>query len=102
MTSKIVLKIDQKSMKNRPKMGPKINLFSDCLGDGCRLRFGADLGSILGPMLGRFSHVKLKKNVMKNISKKMIGKKARDLFRAMPRIPLRSPKLRTKKLRTKS
>ena len=74
MTSKIVLKIDQKSMKNRPKMGPKINPFSDCLGDGCRLRFGADSGTILGPMLGRFSDPKSKnEHVEKNI-KQMIEK----------------------------
>ena len=65
MTSKIVLKIDQKSMKNRPKMDPKSNFFSDCLGDGCRLRFGADLVTILGPMLGRFSDPKSKKNMLK-------------------------------------
>ena len=70
MTSKIVLNIDQKSMKNRPKMGHKINLFSDCLGDGCRLRFGADLGTILGPMLGRFSDPKAKqKHVEKTATK---------------------------------
>ena len=87
MTSKIVLKIDQKSMKNRPKMGPKINIFSDCLGDGCRLRFGADLGTILGPMLGRFSDPKSKKNMLKKYQKNDRKKVVRSILGHASRPP---------------
>ena len=79
-------------MKNRPKMGPKIDHFSDRLGDGCRLRFGADLGTVLGPMLGRFSDPKSKKKHVEKNTNKMIGKKSRNGFQATHPGPLRSPK----------
>ena len=43
MPLKIVLKINQKSVKNRSKNGPKIDWFWNVFGDGF------DLGSILEP-----------------------------------------------------
>ena len=57
-------------MKNRGKMGPKIDHFSDCLGDGV----GFDLGPIWGPCWADF-RTPNQKNMLKKTSKNMSAKK---------------------------
>ena len=65
MTTKMVSEIDQESMKNGPKMGLKLDLFSNGFGGGCRLRFWSDLERFWGPCCDDFGAKNRYRSVLK-------------------------------------